>query len=169
MVLILRNLALIFIGLTMFACSSTDMTGSWTNSDFKGPIKKVYVVGIAKSEMNRRIFEDAFSNQFFSKGVSSEASYRDITFSKDVNKEVLAKKMAERGCDSVVLTRLIGQRKETCDYHCVRSRVFTGSVLRRLWALQSPRPLRKLGELLRSPACFFLYANHNNRARYSDR
>jgi hypothetical protein len=113
MVLILRNLALIFIGLTMVACSSTDMTGSWTNSDFKGPIKKVYVVGIAKSEMNRRIFEDAFSNQFFSKGVSSEASYRDITFSKDVNKEVLAKKMAERGCDSVVLTRLIGQRKET--------------------------------------------------------
>jgi hypothetical protein len=77
-----------------------------------GPIKKVYVVGIAKSEMNRRIFEDAFSNQFFSKGVSSEASYRDITFSKDVNKDVLAKKMAERGCDSVVLTRLIGQRKE---------------------------------------------------------
>jgi hypothetical protein len=62
--------------------------------------------------MNRRIFEDAFSNQFFSKGVSSEASYRDITFSKDVNKDVLAKKMAERGCDSVVLTRLIGQRKE---------------------------------------------------------
>jgi hypothetical protein len=69
MVLILRNLALIFMGLTIAACSSTDMTGSWTNSDFKGPIKKVYVVGIAKSEMNRRIFEDAFSNQFFSKGL----------------------------------------------------------------------------------------------------
>ena len=74
MVLILRNSALIFIVLTMAACSSTDMTSSWTNSDFKGPIEKVYVVGIAKDEMNRRIFEDAFSNQFFSKGVSSEAA-----------------------------------------------------------------------------------------------
>jgi hypothetical protein len=113
MVLILRNSALIFIVLTMVACSSTDMTSSWTNSDFKGPIEKVYVVGIAKDEMNRRIFEDAFSNQFFSKGVSSEASYRDITFSKEINKEALAKNMAERGCDAVVLTRLIGQRKET--------------------------------------------------------
>jgi hypothetical protein len=112
MVLILRNLALVFIGLTMVACSSKDMTGSWINSDYKGPIEKVYVVGIAKSEMNRRIFEDAFSNQFFSQGVSSEASYRDITYSKEVNKEIIAKKMAERGCDSVVLTRIIGQRKE---------------------------------------------------------
>ncbi|MEJ2137783.1 MAG: hypothetical protein P8X86_21410 [Desulfofustis sp.] len=113
MVLILRISALIFIGLVITACSSTDMTTSWTNSDFKGPIGKVYVVGIAKDEMNRRIFEDAFSNQFFSERVSSEASYRDITFSKEINKEALAKNMAERGCDAVVLTRLIGQRKET--------------------------------------------------------
>ena len=113
MVLILRISALIFIGLVITACSSTDMTSSWTNSDFKGPIGKVYVVGIAKDEMNRRIFEDAFSNQFFSERVSSEASYRDITFSKEINKEALAKNMAERGCDAVVLTRLIGQRKET--------------------------------------------------------
>lgn len=113
MVLILRNLALALIGLTLLACSSTNMTGSWTNSDFKGPIKKVYVVGIAKSEMNRRVFEDAFSNQFFSQGVSSDASYRDINFSNELTKELLAQKMAERGCDSVVLTRVIGQRKET--------------------------------------------------------
>ena len=113
MVLILRNSALLFIGLTMAACSSTDMTSSWRNSDFKGPIGKVYVVGIAKDEMNRRIFEDAFSNQFFREGVSSEASYRDITYSNEINKEALAKNMVERSCDAVVLTRLIGQRKET--------------------------------------------------------
>lgn len=109
---ILRNSALILIGLTIAACSSTDMTGSWTNADFKGPIGKVYVVGLAKDEMNRRIFEDAFSNQFFSEGVSSEASYRDFTYSKEINKEALAKNMVERGCDAVVLTRLVGQRTE---------------------------------------------------------
>ena len=113
MALIMRVLTLMFTGLAMVACSSTDMTGSWTSSDFKGPIEKVYVVGMAKSEMNRRIFEDAFSNQFFKENISSEASYRDITFANEVNKELLAKKMIERGCDSIVLTRLIGQRKET--------------------------------------------------------
>lgn len=100
-------------GLAMVACSSANMTGSWLDSDFKGPVKKVYVVGIAKNEMNRRIFEDVFSNHLFSQGVSTEASYRDITTSGEVDKETLAKKMAERGCDSVLLTRLIGQRKET--------------------------------------------------------
>jgi hypothetical protein len=113
MTLIMRFLALVFTGLTMVACSSSDMTGSWSDSDFKGPINKVYIVGIAKSEMNRRIFEDAFSNKFFSKGVSSEASYRDITFSTEVNRELIAKKMAEHMCDSVLLTRLIGQRNAT--------------------------------------------------------
>lgn len=113
MVLILRYSALIFIGLTIAACSRTDMTSSWTIADFKGPIEKIYIVGIAKDEMNRRIFEDAFSNQFFSEGVSSEASYRDLAFSKDLKKEAIAKDMVERGCDAVVLTRLIGQRTET--------------------------------------------------------
>ncbi|MEN8729623.1 MAG: hypothetical protein AB1Z51_07510, partial [Desulfuromonadales bacterium] len=79
MVLILRNSAFILIGFILAACSGTDMASSWTSSDFKGPIGKVYVVGISKDEMNRRIFEDAFSNEFFREGVSSEASYRDIT------------------------------------------------------------------------------------------
>lgn len=113
MVLILRNSAFIFIGFILAACSGKDMASSWTNSDFKGPIGKVYVVGISKDEMNRRIFEDAFSNQFFREKVSSEASYRDITYSNEINKDALAKNMVERGCDAVVLTRLIGQRTET--------------------------------------------------------
>ena len=108
-----RILVMMLSGLAMVACSGPEMTGSWTSSDFKGPIKKVYIVGIAKSEMNRRVFEDSFSNQLFSKGVSTEASYRDFSTSQDINKGILAKKMAERGCDTVLLTRLIGQRKET--------------------------------------------------------
>jgi hypothetical protein len=113
MVLIFRSVLLMFSGLAMIACSGPEMTGSWTSSDFKGPIKKVYIVGIAKSEMNRRVFEDSFSNQLFSMGVSTEASYRDISTSQELNKDILAQKMAEKGCDTVLMTRLIGQRKET--------------------------------------------------------
>jgi len=113
MALIFRRFVLLLTGFAMVACSGPEMTGSWTNSDFVGPIKKVYIVGIAKSEMNRRVFEDAFSNKLFSMGVSTEASYRDIMTSQEVNKDILAQKMAEKGCDTVLLTRLIGQRKET--------------------------------------------------------
>jgi len=81
MTLTFRILLLMLSGLAMAACSSTEMTNSWSNSNFKGPIKKVYIVGIAKSE--------------------------------SVNKEIISKNMVERGCDSVLLTRLVGQRKET--------------------------------------------------------
>lgn len=108
-----RFIVLMFVGITMAACSGPVMTGSWTSSDFKGPIKRVYIVGITKNEMHRRVFEDSFSNQLFSMGVSTQASYRDFMTIEEVNKEALAKKMADNGCDSVLLTRLIGQRKET--------------------------------------------------------
>jgi hypothetical protein len=100
-------------GFALLACSGPEMTGSWTSSDFAGPIKKVYIVGITKSEMNRRVFEDSFTNHLFSMGMSSEASYRDFLTIGEVNREALAKKMAERDCDTVLLTKLIGQRKET--------------------------------------------------------
>ena len=113
MSLIFRSLVLMLSGFVLIACSGPEMTGSWTSSDFEGPIKKVYIVGIAKSEMNRRVFEDSFSNHLFGMGVSTEASYRDINTSQEVNKEILAQKMVEKGCDTVMLTRLIGQRKET--------------------------------------------------------
>ena len=109
----LRILVLVCTASMLLACSSTDITGSWTNPDFKGEVKKIYLVGIAKDEMNRRVFEDSFSNHLFSMGVSTESSYRDIMTSSEVDKETLAQKMAEKGCDSVLLTRLIGQRKET--------------------------------------------------------
>lgn len=109
----LQILVLVCTASMLFACSSTDIKGSWTNPDFKGEVKKIYLVGIAKDEMNRRVFEDSFSNHLFSMGVSTESSYRDIMTSSEVDKEILAKKMAEKGCDSVLLTRLIGQRKET--------------------------------------------------------
>ena len=110
---VLRLLAITVFSLAVAACSSSNMTGSWTDSEFKGPVKKVYIVGVSQNEMNRRIFEDAFSNQFFSNGVSSLASYRDITFSRDIGHETIAQNMTVHGCDAVVLTRLIGQRKET--------------------------------------------------------
>ena len=108
-----RTAVLLGTGVAMLACSGPEMTGSWTDSEFKGQIRKIYIVGIAKREMNRRVFEDAFSNQLFSMGVSTQASYRDFMTTEEVNREALAQKMTENGCDAVLLTRLIGQRKET--------------------------------------------------------
>ena len=99
--------------ITLFACSKVQQTGSWTDDEFTGPINKVYIVGLAKSEMNRRVFESAFANELFKQGLSTVESYRDIDFSKQVNQDVVTQKMSEHGCDSVLLTKLINQRKET--------------------------------------------------------
>ena len=113
MKILTRILGLMLIGLLAVACSSTTMSGSWSDTEFEGQIKNVYIIGIAKDEVNRRIFEDTFGNQFSSQGIKTISSYRNFSASKAVDRETIVQAMTENGCDSVLLTKLVGQRTET--------------------------------------------------------
>lgn len=103
---------LIFIMLMIAGCSSTVVTGSWKDPNFNGQVKKVYVIGIAKQETTRRIFEDEFRNQLATYGVTGLSSYSDLPTSDKVDKEVIAAKVRDNGADSVLLARAIGKRTE---------------------------------------------------------
>ena len=104
-------LALIFV--TVTACSSTTMDGSWASPDFKGQIKNVYIIGITKNEMNRRIFEDTFDRALAEYGVKGISSYNDLPANLEADKNVIKERMLANGADSVLLTQLIDQRTET--------------------------------------------------------
>jgi hypothetical protein len=101
------------IGLLAVACSSTTMSGSWSDTGYKGQIKNVFIIGVAKDELNRRIFEDTFSNKLGPQGVKTVSSYRSFSASEKVDRETIVEAMTANGCDSVLLTKLIGQRTET--------------------------------------------------------
>ena len=103
---------LIVVLLLAAGCSSTVMTGSWKNPNFKGQVKKVYIIGIAKQETTRRIFEDTFSAQLAKYGVTGISSYRDLPTSEKVTQEEIADKASKNGADSIILTRAIGKRTE---------------------------------------------------------
>jgi hypothetical protein len=104
---------LLLIGFLATACSSTTMSGSWGNPDYTGKVENVYLIGIAKSELNRRIFEDTFSRHLSDQGVQAIPSYLDLPKSQKANRAAIVKAMVARGCDSVMLTKLIGLREET--------------------------------------------------------
>jgi hypothetical protein len=113
MTILTRILGVMLIGLLAVACSSTTMSGSWSDTNYKGQIKNVFIIGIAKKDLIQRMFEDTFGNQLSSQGVKTVSSYKSISSTGKVDRETIIQAMTANGCDSVLLTKLIGRRTET--------------------------------------------------------
>jgi hypothetical protein len=104
-------LGVIFIGLLVVACSSTKTTESWSDQSYTGQIKNAYIIGIAKDDLNRMIFEDNFESRLISAGIKAIASYKDnLPTNQEVNREDIIQRMRNNNCDSILLTRLISTR-----------------------------------------------------------
>ncbi len=110
---VVQLLFMTLVGLSLAACSSTYMSGSWADPAYKGQVKDVYVIGVAKQETNRRIFEDTFARQFGTTGIKGISSYNDLPSNQELNQETIKQRMITNGADSVLITKLISQRSET--------------------------------------------------------
>lgn len=105
-----KNLAL--LGMLLVGCSSTTLSGSWKDPDYTGQIKKVYIVGMAKQETNRRILEDTFKQQLSAYGVSGLSSYKDLPDIKNADQTKIAANIKTNVADSVLITHVTGKRTE---------------------------------------------------------
>jgi len=99
-------------GLLLAGCSSTTLSGSWKNPDYNSQVKKVYIIGIAKQETNRRIFEDDFSQQLTAHGVTGLSSYKDLPTSEEIDEFKIAQSVKAIGADSVLMAHVTGKRTE---------------------------------------------------------
>lgn len=111
--LICRMLALLFLTTLLAACSSTTLSGSWKDPAFRGPVHKIYVVGVAKQEINRRLFEDSFERELAAMGTTVIPSYRDLPPSESDNKDAIVAQLSKHGADSILMARMVGMRTET--------------------------------------------------------
>jgi hypothetical protein len=65
--------------LALSGCATTTVSNQWKDPAWHGqPATNVVVVGIARSDTTRRIFEDTFARELTAAGVQSEASYTQI-------------------------------------------------------------------------------------------
>lgn len=94
------------------ACSSTSVTSSWRDPDYSGLLRKIYVVGIAKQEVNRRIFEDEFSRQLQGYGVTGVSSYKDLADPQTADKDLINQRVIANRADSMLMTRMTAKRTE---------------------------------------------------------
>lgn len=104
------GLALLF--LVGCSLSGTFLIGSWKDPAWSNRVKTIYVVGMSKHDLYRRLFEDEFSRRLRDYGVAGLPSYRDLPAGQEAGKDVISQKMAANGADSVLITRIIDKRKE---------------------------------------------------------
>ena len=101
---------LIPVALLLAACATTQLTSVWKDPSYHTRPAKIMVVGVAKSPLNRRLFEDEFVRELKSLGTDAIASYTILPDAQQGDQAAIAKKVAELGADTVLITRLVSKR-----------------------------------------------------------
>ena len=109
---IMRNpiSSLVFMAMFLAACATTQLTSVWRDPAYQSRPAKIMVIGLAKNPINRRLFEDEFVRQLKSNGTDAIASYTVIPDKKEGDEEAVARKVAELGADTVLITRLVSKK-----------------------------------------------------------
>jgi hypothetical protein len=101
---------LILIAMLLTACATTQLNAVWKDPGYQTRPAKIMVVGVAKNPLNRRLFEDEFVQQLKSRGTDAIASYTVLSDEQQGDPAAIAKKVAELGADTVLITRLVSKK-----------------------------------------------------------
>src|SRR5262245_27604331 len=100
--------ALALTALLLSACETTSMMDTRKDPAFAGPpANKVMVVGVSKSDANRRVFEDGFVKALAAAGVSGTASYSAMPELGVAANDKIGPAARSVGADAVMVTRVL--------------------------------------------------------------
>ncbi len=105
-------LALVFV---LAACASTTLDGTWTRAEFAGARLEgpVLVVGVARDETVRRLFEDDMAAKLAARGIKALRSYDSAAGSLDGDShDRLLAAARSAGARYLLSTAVIGQEIE---------------------------------------------------------
>jgi hypothetical protein len=99
---------LALLALLAGGCSSTVLRDSWRDPQFAGPpLRSVLVIGVARSQSNRRVFEDGFTQALRNQGVTAAASYPLLPEEGAIGNARIKGAVAQSGADAVLITRVL--------------------------------------------------------------
>ena len=99
---------LVLLALILVACSSTVLRDSWRDPQFqREPLRNVLVIGVARSQSNRRVFEDGFVQALRAQGVEGTASYPLLPEDGAIPNERIKQAVARAAADAVLITRVL--------------------------------------------------------------
>ncbi len=98
---------------TLAACATTELKASWKDPAFTGPpARKLLVIGAFKSDLNRRLFEDAFAGALNKAGSGGVASYPTLPENGAISNERVQHSVQQTGSDAVLVTRVMRVRQD---------------------------------------------------------
>lgn len=112
------NARKLFAGIVVFmtlpllwSCASTTaLTAVWKDPAYQGPAKKVVVVGLAKQESIRNLFEDEFVKQLAARKIDAVASHTLVPFAQMGDRNLALSKIKGVRADTVLATRLVDRK-----------------------------------------------------------
>jgi hypothetical protein len=100
--------ALVLLVTWLTGCSSTKRRDSWRDPDFRGEtLRNVLVIGVARSQGHRRIFEDGFAQALQAKGTRSMASYPSCGKWAPFPSSGSRRRIDRTSADAVLVTRVL--------------------------------------------------------------
>lgn len=108
--------------LLLSSCSASKLLSTW-ESDTAAQFNttKILVIGVAKEETKRRIYEDTFTDSLLAMKVDAVASYTASKVAIEPTEEHLREIIKKSGCDSVLITHMV--RASEKDYYQPHSRI----------------------------------------------
>lgn len=92
------------------ACATTEINGIWKDPSYQARPARILVIGVAKSPLNRRLFEDEFVRRLKDRGTEAIASYTALSDKQQDDQAAIAAKVKELNADTVLITRLVSKR-----------------------------------------------------------
>lgn len=95
------------------ACASTTKQASWTNPERAGKkIDSVFIIGAAREELTRRVFEDDLAGRLTAVGVRGITSYQHMGLDALDDRQAAVGKVKELGTDAVIIAQVVDERAE---------------------------------------------------------
>lgn len=93
------------------SCATTEIKSVWNDATYNGgPLIKVFVMGLAKDQTVKRLYEDEFVEQLKARGVQAFPSYSVIPQEKMGDENYVLEKIKGLGVDATLVTRLVDNK-----------------------------------------------------------
>lgn len=119
---IIKLSAIVIVALFLTSCSSSKLLSSHSTSTYdQSSIAPVLVVGIAKNETKRRIYEDTFIDSLNLSNTKAIASYTASKQSIEPNQSALKKIIEKTGAKTILITHMVGSNEK--DFYVPSNRI----------------------------------------------
>jgi hypothetical protein len=96
--------------LALGGCATTQLNSVWKDPAYQNRPARIMVVGVFRSPLYRRVFEDEFVTQLQARGTAAIASYTVLPDMRQDDRNEIAAKVKELGADAILITRLVSKK-----------------------------------------------------------